>query len=412
MANLSAYISNSTVDIGEYIDNIIVMDSTSGNIFNEIDGCIEVGKVYLQEDYPSLRDKIGLVDASKLYDAGEITTNSSVKSTTALYKNNLYIVGFKTLGAGLATSTDLVSWNTNIETPTTTEIISAVSSTYCNGMYAIGYSTTNSTNTAIRYSTDGVTWTSIAGSTNLTNLKVLDYTTDTSTKFVYSGDTYTYLSADFVSSSGYIVSLVCSGRDETSGTLFAFASDGKFVRISGEALIQYDVYPATNTMNAIAVSDNGILIAAGVGGEMVMSTDAVTTTPYFGGTWTTISSGTTEDILTMKFVDGKFIYTGKSGNMGISYDYGQTWVQTPSGTYLDIKDFDIETIGGVTVVLAVVDTAKGKVYYSEDINRFYANSYDASTEFYVPTKTVESYITSGWASNQSKAKLTTLIKAK
>ena len=103
-----------------------------------------------------------------------------------------------------------------------------------------------------------------------------------------------------------------------------------------------------NNLYALATSGGSLLLAAGANGTIISSAD--------GKTWVTVNSGTTQDLFGLTYGNGNFVAVGANGTVLTSID-GTTWnaVASNTSTRLNSVSYGVNATTAVATFVAVGD---------------------------------------------------------
>jgi hypothetical protein len=359
--------NSSSPSIGEVVT--VLKGSGGANFYtsNVLGNFVQTGGVYLQADYPNLYANIGLQNAAVMTPV----TSGTVSTINVLtYGNGLYVYG----GADgvLATSTDSITWTQR----TSGTSVGITGLAYGNGIYVSGANGASSSN-AIKTSTDAITWTARTFGSTASNIRLL------------------YGNGIFVATYGST-----NGRFRTSTNGITWSSP---ITVPGSSPYYAMTY------------GNGLYVAAGGGGGIASSTDAIT--------WTARTSGTALTIFSITYGNGLYVYGGDDGVLATSTDT-ITWTSRTSGagihtitaltydnglyaysttngsiaTSTDAVTWTYRGSGTISSINAIVYNGSDKFVVGADGGGLfnssnlavtvYSPSYDVNTQFYVPNITV------------------------
>jgi hypothetical protein len=235
---------------------------------------VEGNSVYLQQDYPELYAKIGLVNAAPFRSVPPIVATNITNLASNGQDNYVGISG-----ARAVSTLNVSEWNATISglPPDITAI--------AYGQGKIVYGTSNG---IIKYSTDnGDTWNDSFSNTN-----------DPIYSIIYSDDKFLY-------SSG-----LATVKTSTDAVTWEVTNDPELT-LSANTLL-----PATNILSLVYNPDNGIYVYAGTGGTIASSTDGIN--------WVERNSTITTTINSVVYGNQVFVAGGASGKLLTSTD-GTEW---------------------------------------------------------------------------------------
>lgn len=379
LTNLSNYVTD--YQIGEIVPVLTGSPGTDNSSPLTSGGFIECGNVYNQADYPKLYAKIGGLNAS-MYGTSTATVGQFLG-----YGNGVYFTG--TAVGAVSTSTDSVTWTARTSNTASTLYAGA----YGNGLYCIV-----GTNVSLN-STDAVAWT--ATTTNLNLQKVL-----------YDGSRFVSISiGGLVYTSTNAVSWTQIGNPGVSFPPDLIYTGSKYITGGSSALLTSTDAVTWTTSLAVGTNmfsyGNGTYISI-YGTDTYTSTDAVT--------WITklnFFAGNSVKGIVFDPVSNKFIVSSNTAGTFYTTDGNTYSTYTQPNAYG--FDFSSYATGYAFNNKVFFINFGNKLLTFSDITKFnYSDTYDASTQFYVPNYTFGTLplTASGWTSPRTSAMWQAYIRAK
>ena len=149
-----------------------------------------------------------------------------------------------------------------------------------------------------------------------------------------------------------------------------YSNTGRFVAVGFGGVITTSldgiewtsiISPTMNNLTRVTVSDTGRFVAVGNSGTIITSPDGLTG-------WTSVLSGTTNNLLGVKFVNNRFIALGSGDISGVNNTLilasvnGIDWASQPSAaTIYSLYDIAVNSTG-----LLVLVGGAGKIFTSDD----------------------------------------------
>lgn len=374
MSNLLNY-TNPQVEIGEYIQVFVGPDKTPSATLGS--GQYLLPGTYNQSDYPELFNRIGFQEGAA-YTPRISGTTSAI--TSLAYGNGVYLYG--TLGGGLSSSTDGITWTTRTNPSGVSNVNALI---YANGLYVYG-----GDGGVLGTSTNGTSFTSRTSGTS----SVIQALTYGNGLYVYAGSqgalatstNATTWTARTAASTSFIVALTYGNG------LYVYVGNGGALGTSTDGTTWIGrVSNTTSSIWAITYG-NGLYVYGGVGGVLATSTDAIT--------WTARTSGTTSSIAALIYANGLYIYATSQGGSGIVATSSDaiTWTTRSIGSITAAHQLFALAYGNGFYLLGGWTTSvtpnSGLLYTSTTgVTIEYSTTYNLSTQFVVPSVAIPGAIT-------------------
>jgi hypothetical protein len=193
---------------------------------------------------------------------------------------------------------------------------------------------------------------------------------------------YSYTATGGVTAWNQVTTLpVGSGTNLTSvlndGSEFVVLGDDGSIMVSGDLVnwLARTAIAGAPAMNALAYAGGPIYVAVGAGGAIYRNTTGGLT-----GAWTSVSSGTVQDLYGVSYVNGMFVAVGAGGTLLTSPD-GITWTAQTSNTNNSLRHVAYGvTTAGVGTYVAVGDA--GTIVSSTDAGTWTSQAIPTTQSLY------------------------------
>ena len=327
------------------------------------------GQYFLKSQYPNLYSIVTTAGAEL---CSKDIGLSGLDSGAVEYGNGVWV----TIDANgrVRTSTNISSsayWITGVDVGSFAAA-SGVKINYTNGLFL----TSETTNSPVLSSTNGITWfsrTSGAGTNNIFSV-------------IYGNGVYVYVGgAGIIGSSTDSITWTARASGTTNGISDVKYGIGKFLFVSSPNLIGTSTDGITWTSSTTLftgnhnklIYENGLFIIGGDSGNLGTSTDGIN--------WRKRTSGTGSSITGLAYGNGIYVYSGVNGAMGTSTD-AITWTSTTSHTSTNI--IDVKFGNGQFVYVGI----NGLLRTSTNVSILqYSEIFDIENYFYLPKITKSNY---------------------
>ena len=246
------------------------------------------------------------------------------------YINGLYIVNTGLSGAYVATSTDLINWNSR--SIYTIAISGTNTLSYGNGIFVLvpsnnGYGG-GTGSSAILYNSNNISYFDTSYNNLITPNTMFDSTFGNGTHIVVGN-----AGAVYTSTNAKTWTIRTSGTTSTinavtyGNSLFAYGTANGGISTSTDGASWTARTSGTTSTILSLTYGNSRFVYGGFGGVLRTSTDGIS--------WNAVTSGTTSTIYSLTYGNGLFVYGGDGGVLASSTD-ALTWTARTSGTTLRI----------------------------------------------------------------------------
>ena len=464
MARLRKFLGSSGADIGTFESDILDTEAGvggAGAIGEEKNGYITPNQTKNRADFPELFSKIGhnKVTKSQLVDS-PLVKSKYRPSHIATDGAGTWVIGLDGMNASTATSTDITvanpTWtlHQNVETSDANYNklrarcvgVSYGQSEHDDNYYFVAMYRINSDfdgginprDYIAKYSTDGVTWTTVTlgmsnESVNCFRWVKLTETADggywvwhiyNSSSMWYNGNSaftsYSGLNslgdsvtqildiASGLASNGTWYSVAVGLEKRSTATSHGYIGARVTSNFGGYSNVTTNpFYQTSNHGSSYPVTvdyGNGRFMYAGTRGVLAYSTDTQS--------WTQLESGTNDDITKLRYLNGVWIYLTRKGRVSVSLNDGISWAPVAMNQPEPIKDIVYDSVGSRWLFLTGNRGGKLLAVNSfTDNTQVFSDDFDTTTQFYIASSVETNFTINGIPTGTSKAHIKSYVKA-